>query len=331
MIRTAMGKEASGIRALRPASDLGQLADLLENAFGEELTDGGERVLRELRLLHWLGPLNILFMGASSDIDGILTGFVWEDEGRIVGNVTVNHPGGSHQRWQISNVGVLEEYRGQGIARRLVDAALGLILRRGGQTAYLFVRDNNPAAIHLYQAAGFVEVDRTTELRYTQPIVRNPEERPRRLRPLTASEGEALYQLIMIAAGPGQLWLSPAQKAQIALSKEERFLRRLESVFTGELETQWGLFSQDRLDAGLILRSTRLWNRGPHVLRLWIHPQQRGKVEDVLADDVFALLGTEARRPTHIPLPAGEDRASDALVRRGFERHRTLVLMKLDL
>ena len=331
MIRAAMGKEAGGIRALRPASDLGQLADLIESAFGEELTDGGGRVLHELRLLHRLGPLNVFFTGSSSDVDGILTGFVWEDDGRIVGNVTVNHPSGYLQRWQISNVAVLDEFRGQGIGRRLVDAALDLILRQGGQTAYLFVRDNNPVAIHLYQEIGFAEVDRTTELRYTRPAVCNPRTRTGQLRPLGAGEGEALYQLVMRAAGPGQQWLSPALKSQYAVSGEERFLRRVQSLFTGELETRWGFFSQDRLDAGLILRATRQWNRGPHQVRLWVRPEQRGAIEETLAGELVAMLGAEAQRLTHVALPACEERASEALVQHGFHRHRTLILMKLDL
>ena len=46
MVRLATSKKAGGIRSLRPGSDLGQLADLIENAFGEELTDGGGRVLQ---------------------------------------------------------------------------------------------------------------------------------------------------------------------------------------------------------------------------------------------------------------------------------------------
>jgi ribosomal protein S18 acetylase RimI-like enzyme len=331
MVRLATSKKAGGIRSLRPGSDLGQLADLIENAFGEELTDGGGRVLRELRFLHALGPLNVFFTGPSSDADGILTGFVWEEHGRIVGNVTVNHPSGHPQRWQISNVAVLDEFRGQGIGRQLLEAALDLILRRGGQTAYLFVRDNNPAAMHLYHGVGFTEVDRTTELTYIRPATRNPGTRLWHLRPLTPDKSEALYQLVMTAAGPGQLWLSAVHRGQYVLSGEERFLRRVESVLTEELESQWGLFSQDRLEAGLILRATRLWNRGPHQLKLWVRPEQRGEVEDALAGDIVAMLEAEARRPSHLTLTACEEWAGDALVRHGFRKVRTLVLMKLDL
>ena len=329
MDRLATGKKESGIRFLKPESDLGQLADLIESAFGEELTDGGERVLRELRFLGWLGPLNVLFTG--SDIDGILTGFVWEQDGRIVGNVTVNHPMGHPQRWQISNVAVLDGFRQRGIGRQLVEAALDLILRRGGQTAYLFVRDDNPVAIHLYHGVGFADVDRTTDLKYVRPAARNRRVSPQQLRPLTLGEAEALFQLAMAAASPGQLWLSPTRKQQFVFSAEERIFRQVESVFTQELESQWGLFHDQRLAAGLVLRATRLWNRGRHQLKLWVRPDERGKVEDMLAADVVAMLGAQARRPLQLALPACEGIAIDALLHHGFAKVRTLILMKLDL
>ena len=51
---------ANGIRPLRPGRDLEGLAHLIEQAFGEELSEGGEQVLRELRLLSRLGPLSWL-------------------------------------------------------------------------------------------------------------------------------------------------------------------------------------------------------------------------------------------------------------------------------
>ena len=137
MRQRALTHGSNGIRSVDPAYDLGQLADLLQHAFGEELTRNGEQVLRELRVLSALGPLNALFTGTGSEVGGMFTGFVWEHDGRLVGNVTVNRPTRHPARWQVSNVAVLEGYRGRGIGRQLVDAAIELILRRGGRIAVI--------------------------------------------------------------------------------------------------------------------------------------------------------------------------------------------------
>ena len=322
----------NGIRPLHPARDLDGLAHLIEEAFGEELSEGGEQVLRELRMLSRLGPLSLLVAGMGSAVDGLFDGFVWEQEGRVVGNVTLSRPTRHPARWQISNVAVLESYRARGIGRQLVEAAIDLVLQRGGHTAYLFVRENNPSAIHLYQSLGFVEVDRTTDFKYAnRPKVGGkwPLHLLRRLQPRDA---EALYGLASQAMGAGSRWLVPVRRRQFVHSADERFFRAMGSFFSGKRETAWGASSaSDRLRAGLTLRAARLWNPQPHRLSLWVHPAYRGQLEDSLARDVVALLGRERAQKVQVSLPACEKAAIDALLEQGFVAIRTLILMKLDL
>jgi ribosomal protein S18 acetylase RimI-like enzyme len=331
MAQVSPRKRTDGIRPLESARDLGQLADLIENAFGEELVDGGERVLRELRWLSKLGPLSSMFMSGGADIDGMFTGLVWEQEGQVVGNVTVNRPTGHLGRWQISNVAVLDTYRRRGIGRKLVEAALDLVVRQGGETAYLFVREGNAVALHLYESLGFVEVDRTTDLKYTPGAASHQAYRLQAWRRLRPGEGQALYELVSRAVGPGHQWLVGVRRGRYVLSADERLARWLGSLFSAETQTYWGAFQGDALYAGLELHATRLWSRNPHRLTMWVHPARRGQVEDVLAQDIEILLSRQARRPAFTSLPACEEQATEALVRQGFRRVRTLILMKLDL
>jgi hypothetical protein len=154
----------------------------------------------------------------------------------------------------------------------------------------------------------------------------------RLLRQLGPREGEALYELAAQASGAGQRWLSPARRRHFARSADERFFRWFGSLFTGEVETFWGAFTtQRRLRAGLSLCTTRLWNPKPHRLKLWVHPGYRGQVEQVLAQDVVALLSQQPRHLARISLPACESQAIEALLGQGFAKVRTLILMKLDL
>jgi ribosomal protein S18 acetylase RimI-like enzyme len=326
---THSGQHYGDIRRLEPARDLAQLADLIENAFGEEMSKGGERVLRELRLLARLGPFSVLFAN-DSETEGILTGFVWEQNGRLVGNVTVNRPTGHPERWQISNVAVLEGYRGQGVGRKLMDAAVDLILRRGGQTAYLFVRSDNDVALHLYRGLGFVRVDEITDLKLVPSSARPARQQAGCLKRLRLRDGEKLYELVSRATGAGQRWLLPIRREQYVYSAGEWIFRQIESWLSGEIEASWGIVREATLDAGVNLCATRLWNRDPYRLKLWVRPDRRGQIEGQLAAGVLDLLSTSSR-PAVVSLPSCEDRATAALMAEGFSHVRTLVLMKLDL
>ena len=54
---------------------------------------GGEHVLRELRMLDRMGPLSILVTGVSSEVDGLFNGYVWQQDGQVVGNIVLSaHP-----------------------------------------------------------------------------------------------------------------------------------------------------------------------------------------------------------------------------------------------
>ncbi|MBN1580716.1 MAG: GNAT family N-acetyltransferase [Anaerolineae bacterium] len=320
-----------GLRPLNPGRDLGQLADLIENAFGDELSVDGARVLRDLRFLAWLGPLNFFATGAQSEDEGIFTGFVWVQDGRVVGNVTVNRPSGHARRWQISNVAVLEGYRRQGIARQLVEAAIELILERGGDVAYLYVREDNPAAQHLYQGLGFVEVDRSTDLElFDYPQVQP--QAPAYLRALASQEGAQLSNLVSEAEGAGNRWLYEIRRSQYVWSADERAFRWLESLLTGEVETQWGIGEDGCiLDAGVVLCARYGLNRKSHRLKLWIRPALRGEIEDCLIQDVLAVLAHKPKRSVQVTLPAVESAAIEALIQHGFHKHRTLILMRMNV
>lgn len=79
--------------------------------------------------------------------------FVLDRDGRIVGGIGI-HPGeveGVH----VLGMSILEEFRGQGWGRRLVETALEAARARGVVKVVLDVFPDNPRAIALYVSAGF--------------------------------------------------------------------------------------------------------------------------------------------------------------------------------
>ena len=115
-------EEESGIRAFDIGRDLRPVAELIADAFTNELDSRGMAALREMRIMSHVSGLLKLLSRSTGELDDIFSGFVWVENGRLVGNITVQRADKFGNRWQIANVAVLPSHRGRGI-RAPVDAA----------------------------------------------------------------------------------------------------------------------------------------------------------------------------------------------------------------
>ncbi len=77
---------------------------------------------------------------------------VGADEGRIVGAVMVGNDG--HRGW-LYYLAADPARRGQGVGRRMVEAAEDWLRRRGVAKVQLMVRDTNTAVVPFYEHLGF--------------------------------------------------------------------------------------------------------------------------------------------------------------------------------
>jgi ribosomal protein S18 acetylase RimI-like enzyme len=85
--------------------------------------------------------------------------FVAESQGRMVGYITTRvdrEPG----KGRIPNLAVVEEFRGRGLGRQLIEHALEYFRAQGLAYAVIETMAQNPVGQHLYPACGFVEVAR---------------------------------------------------------------------------------------------------------------------------------------------------------------------------
>jgi ribosomal protein S18 acetylase RimI-like enzyme len=87
---------------------------------------------------------------------------VSEADGEIIGFVKLGPPELPVQRSgpaiELRQLYILHEWRGQGVARELMDRALAEAKARGGQELYLTVYTENWRARRFYEKYGFVEV-----------------------------------------------------------------------------------------------------------------------------------------------------------------------------
>jgi len=139
------------------------VADLVEKCFADTMDADGRNYIQQMR---HAGQDNVFLRWASNAVETVsmpLSGYVWEENGEIIGNVSlIPHRRGRKKYYLIANVAVRPEYRKRGIGRALTRAAIEHAKLHRADETWLHVREDNPVAIGLYLSMGFVELARRT-------------------------------------------------------------------------------------------------------------------------------------------------------------------------
>ena len=158
--------QTNPIRKFHFAHDLEPVADLIELCFPIQQDPDGLTYIKEMRKaareLRFFGSLSF-----PSSLDSSKSyGFVWETDGHIVGNLSlISLPYIGRKINLIANVAVHPNYRRQGIARKLTQKALEYLAKNGENQVWLQVKEDNLAAVNLYQSLSFTERARRTTWR----------------------------------------------------------------------------------------------------------------------------------------------------------------------
>jgi len=314
--------KAGHLRPLDIRRDLVQVADLVEHCFADTLDADGKRYIQQMRMAGQrssaLGVATRL--AARSGLP--LMGFVWEEDDRLVGNLTlIPYLVRKKRFYLIANVAVHPEYRRKGIAYRLTTRALEYAQRNGIQEAWLHVREENAHAVRLYRSLGFTErARRTTWMSEARSGVTginnlgNVDIKPRRRDDWTKQKGwlKRLYpeevtwhlSLKITALRPG------------LFGSAYRFLNDLNV-------RQWSARQGKRLLGVLAWHASR-----SHADYLWLAANQED--EDAAARLLLGSLykNIHYNRPLSLDYPAG--RATQAIQDAGFKVHQTLIWMSID-
>jgi ribosomal protein S18 acetylase RimI-like enzyme len=306
---------------------LADIADLTELGFGDRLGRGGREVVREMRQLAGLGPLLWPFswllklnMGA---------GFVWEENGKVVGNISLFDAGRFPELgrgWLIANVVVHPTYRRRGIARMLINAALENIRARGGSWCALQVeRDNEPARA-LYESLDFL--DKGLLRRWEAGAIRGAlPHMPRALLPRPRRPNEAAQETaIVMRARPAMIvWSRVLRPGEV----RGDWLWSLGNALGGSAHERWVIDDPDRPGEALLGSAWigGLEFRERHVALFYDFPLRHTEARRALA--IFALRRALTSRSRQVAVEhAGEDPAVEEILRHtGFQLQRELVQM----
>lgn len=317
----------SGPRPLDIRRDLKQVAALIEEAFGPELDAAGWAALRELRMTATLGPLLGLLAPPGQRPNDILNGFVWVEDGEIVGNVTVQRIPQFPSRYIIANVAVKRRYRGRGIASELMRMTMDYIAAQGGAWAVLQVREDNAIARGMYQRLGFAEV--MTEYRLRTQTLPHPQALSlpgkARLRPLGDEDWQDVRYLLNRALPQAARWWLPTRAAGFRRSASSGIQRRLSRWLGVGHKMRWGLFFDEEL-MGVLDVDVLAYNE--HRIDILLHPGLRAGWSRPLLALALRYLQSYPPRPVHAILFDYQQPAIEALREFGFKPFVTLVNMR---
>lgn len=331
---TKLLASSSGQGKLRPIDvrhDLNQVADLMEHCFADTLDPDGQRYLQQMRTAA-NNPSYLRWATMVSDGGAVpVSGYVWEEAGQIVGNLTlIPYYSLGRRYFLVANVAVQHEYRRKGIATSLTVKAIEHARQRGAQAVWLHVRDDNEGATRLYRALGFIERARRTTWNCEASSQRDVVVPGTRVEPpghpgisvQGRRSGDWRQQLAWLEMNyPAELSWHLSLRHKALSPSLWGFLNR----FMNDIQVrQWSAWRGHQLLGVLAWQSMLAYADS-----LWLAtaPEHEESVVGALLDHARNHLSP--RRPLSLDYPA--DRAVAGIQAAGFRIHQTLIWMSMDL
>jgi ribosomal protein S18 acetylase RimI-like enzyme len=312
--------QAPQLRPLNILRDLPGVADLVEKCFADTMDSEGRRYLQQMRRA---GQDNVFMRWAANAADSVsmpLSGYVWEENGAIIGNVSlIPYREKKKKIFLIANVAVRQDYRRRGIGCALTSAAIRHAQARHAAATWLHVRDDNPGAIALYLNLGFQELARRT-LWQAKPD-RNASMEGSDF-PVTRRTGrdwsqqESWLQRIY----PDLMYWYQPMPWQSLRPGPAAFIYRLMMDY----EVRHWVVRNDNGAPAAILSWQAMAGMND---RLWAAVAPQGSQAALTTLLLYARRNLPWRQTLMLDYPAGE--YSTAMEAAGFQPHRTLLWMKL--
>jgi len=313
------GRTDPHIRPIDLKRDLVKVADLVDLSFADHMDAEGHDYLQHMRQTA-RSALFLSYAGTSPENSAYpFHGYVWDEEGDVIGNLTLIYLRRKDRRvYFIANVAVHPDHRGRGIARQLTERALRHVAEHQGSTVYLQVRDDNPTAMHIYQAAGFDEIARrTTWVFDSHAVISKPNSGSSRVCKPRLDDWEQQKTWLNEIYPPAISWNLSFHLNNLQPGFNSWFQR----LFSGNQVRHWAVRTDNRLHGVLS------WEKGPFKSdSLWMATSPLWEEEIVTTLLPSAFHGIPKPLRAALNYPAG--RAVDTFHRAGMKEHLTLVWMK---
>jgi ribosomal protein S18 acetylase RimI-like enzyme len=318
---------SSSLRQFDVSRDLNSVADLVEACFVDTLDEDGRRYVDQMhaaarnpRYLRWA-------MAVAENVSLPLTGYVWEENGYMAGNLSlIPFISRGKRCYLIANVAVDPAYRRRGIARALTNTAIEHARKHGAPEVWLHVREENLAASSLYLSLDFTErarrttwEDKSSEIRHMLGTLPPPPEGVKIVNP-QASHWPLQRDWLKEAYPPELTWHLPFKMNAFRADVWGSLYR----FMTGAQVRQWGAV------LGRTLLGILTWRPQPgHADHLWLAASPHGEAAAILTLLPYLRHKLSRRRRMILDYPAGRGRF--AFEQAGFRIQQTLIWMQLKL
>lgn len=315
----ALPTKAQGhLRRLDMRRDLAKVADLVELCFADTLDPEGKRYLAEMRKAAQSASLMGWASNLIEEAQMPPSGYVWEQEGRLVGNLSLIPISVRGKRgYMIANVATHPDFRGRGIAMALTIAALKYAGEHGASSVWLQVREDNPTAIHIYTINGFIERLRRTSW-YNGPLT-GEQSTPAGIRVINRHPAHwKLQQEWLKRLYPSELtWHIPFDWNLFRPDAWGKIYRTLMLDFP----RHWIVEQNKKLDGVLSWKHTHGFTDS-----LWLAIPEQFDARSILALLITARKSIHTDQPLCLNFPDGI--ATNTLRQAGFYPHQTLIWME---
>lgn len=280
----------------------------------ESLIDGMvnlRRIWPIIRLAQWLSP----------NLRDILRGYVWEEDGLMVGITNANRQGDT-DTWYISAVGVRPGYRRRGLAQKLVEAMIEYIRERGGTKALLDMTDGNIPAYKLYEKLGFEHYSNSGMYTITPEEV--PPEPPLpegyHQEPLRYTDWQSRYELEKQVTPEPLLKYEPVEKSRYRRMFLIRLLRPIVMAAQGYQRTDFVI----RTNVGEVVAwawyETRTRASGVNRIEVMLDPAYHQLASYLIHDLMHKTVSLSPGLRVEIIVPTWMDAVLTAVEEAGFTR-----------
>jgi len=312
---------SKNLRPFDPSRDLESVADLVELCFADTLDADGKNYIKRMRAAAKSANLLRVASMATEWASVPLSGYVWQEGDRPVGNITlIPYFVHGKRSYLIANVAVHPDYRRRGIARNLTISAIQHAKRKNVPVVWLHVRQENKAAEDLYNSMKFVERTRRTTWLYTK---QNSDFKPLsgiKISHPSSRHWQTIRAWLLQNYPPEVSWHMPFNLNAL----RPGFLGGLSRLFYNIYLREWAVFTSGQLCGVAAWQST-----SSYADMVWLALPESSDKEIVIA----LLWHTCQRSPSHKQLMlefpvSGHDQVIQSA---GFSPQQTLIWMSLSL
>lgn len=286
-------EQLPGRLRLMELTELDKMLDLMEVAFAEDSQREGRDIRADMAGVKSLLPVLRVLMKIKPGFADKFYTLAWEVEGRFVAGITLSQQGNDRQRWYIFNVATHPDFRGRGLARKLVSAALDRVRARHGKRVLLDVRADNVAAYNLYQSAGFRHLETSITLKGTLARLGGYDYPPGYIvRQLAAADWQPAYELEKRLASAATQAVCPATPDQFQNGAFAQLIQRVMNRAQKQRVERW-LIERAGQPLGVAASVVKLAGRNPHHIELTLDPAEADLAPALLAQTINrAVNGT---------------------------------------